>query len=152
MITWGMSVPASCRTPPGIQLCDRSCWSHIPAGTPHLGSFPSPSCTPASEGLAVTHTEPWTCASCHLVDGERNLIGVGKCCQKCPNAAERSATVQFKASPWLKLYISWFIRNPMGFNQTGFSYLFVAVINWFLLLIFHLYCAEKRQQQTQQRS
>lgn len=40
----------------------------------------------------------------------------------------------------------------MGFNQTGFSYLFVAVINWFLLLIFHLYYAEKRQQQTQQRS
>lgn len=62
------------RTPPGIQLCGHSCWSHILAGKPPLGSFPSAFCMPALEGLVVKHTEPWTCASCRLVDGEHNLI------------------------------------------------------------------------------
>lgn len=84
MITWGMSVPVTYRTPPVIRLYDRSCWSLILAGKQHLDSFPSPSGMPASEGLVVKHTEPWTCASCHLVDGMHDLINiVNACCQMC---------------------------------------------------------------------
>lgn len=85
VITWGTSVPVTYRTPPRIQLCDHSCWSHILAGKPHLGSFPSTFCTPALEGLVVEHTEPWTCASCHLVEGGTQLHQFGKLLPKVHN-------------------------------------------------------------------
>lgn len=103
IITWGRSVPEIYRTPPGTQLCGHSCWSHILAGKPRLGSFPSTFCMPALEGLVVKHTEAWTCASCHLGDGVNNLTSLVTCCHACVIAAERSVMVQFKASPWLRL-------------------------------------------------
>lgn len=90
-----MSVPVTYRTPPGIRLCDRSCWSPILAGKQHLGSFPSAFCMPALEGLVVKHTEPWTCASCHLVERMHDLINiVNTCCQMCVTPTARRSILK----------------------------------------------------------